>query len=289
MATVNDNYPKSNGTSEISDEQLKELALQNFKQDEVKKHKFPTEFIELPSKGLLYPADSLLASGKIEMKYMTAREEDILTSQNLIKQGVVLDKLFQSLIVSPINYNELLTGDKNAIMIAARVLGYGKDYEVEITDPFSDGSKQKVVIDLTTIEPKEYDFDSITPHKSEFEIILPISKRVVTFQLLNYGLDQKIKAELRGMAKVIKNTGVDKELTTRLKNVITSVDGTRDRVFINNFVDNELFAGDSKFLRNELKSKTPDLDMTFVFTSDVTGETQVMEVPMDVSFFWPKS
>lgn len=289
MATVNDNYPKSNGTSEISDEQLKEFALQNFKQDEVKKHKFPTEFIELPSKGLLYPADSLLASGKIEMKYMTAREEDILTSQNLIKQGVVLDKLFQSLIVSPINYNELLTGDKNAIMIAARVLGYGKDYEVEITDPFSDGNKQKVVIDLTTIEPKEYDFDSITPHKSEFEITLPVSKRVITFQLLSYGLGEKIKAELKGMAKVIKNTGVDKELTTRLKNIITSIDGTRDRAFINNFVDNELYAGDSKFLRDEVKKKTPDLDMTFVFTSDVTGETQVMEVPMDVSFFWPKS
>jgi hypothetical protein len=288
MATVNDNYPKNN-QSEISDEQLKEFALQQYKQNEVKQHKFPTEIIELPSKGLLYPASSPLASGKVEMKYMTAREEDILTSTNLIKQGIVLDKLFQSLIVSPINYNELLTGDKNAIMIAARILGYGKDYEVEISDPFSEDNKQKVVIDLTTIEPKEYDFSSITPHQSEFEIQLPISKRTCTFQLLTHGLDQKIKAEVKSMAKLIKSSGIDKELTTRLKNLITSVDGTRDRQFINNFVDNELFAGDSKFIRDSIKLKTPDLDMTFVFTSNVTGETQVMEVPMDVSFFWPKS
>ena len=95
------------------------------------KQKFPTEMVELPSRGLLYPKDSALAEGKIEMKYMTAREEDILTNQNYIQQGVVIDKLLQSLIVTPINYGDLLVGDKNAILIASRILGYGKDYEFE--------------------------------------------------------------------------------------------------------------------------------------------------------------
>ena len=93
------------------------------------KQQFPTEEVTLPSKGLLYPKDSLLRSGKIEMKYMTAKEEDILTNQNYINNGTVIDKLIKSLIVTPINYNELLIGDKNAILVAARILGYGSDYE----------------------------------------------------------------------------------------------------------------------------------------------------------------
>ena len=96
-----------------------------------KQPQFPAEEVTLPSKGLLYPEDSPLRSGKIEMKYMTAREEDILTNQNYIKNGVAIDKLLQSLIVTPIDYKSLLVGDKNAILVAARVLGYGKDYTFE--------------------------------------------------------------------------------------------------------------------------------------------------------------
>jgi hypothetical protein len=287
MSTVNDNYPKSN--FEMSDAQLKELAIQNMKRQEVKNSGFPTEIIELPSKGLFYPEGSALASGKIEMKYMTAREEDILTSATLIKQGVVLDKLFQSLIVTPINYNELLVGDKNAIMVAARILGYGKDYEVEIADPTSPEDKQKVVIDLTSIKEKEYDYDSVTPHQTEFEVTLPVSKRSLTFQLMTHGLEQKVRAEVKGNIKFSKSTGVDKELSTRMKYMITSVDGNRERPYINNFVDNEFYAQDARFVRDEIKKRTPDMDMTFVFVSNATGEAQEMEIPMDVNFFWPRA
>jgi hypothetical protein len=287
MALVDENYPKK-PTEEMSDAALKQAALQNFKQEEVKKYNFPTEIVDLPTKGLLYAKDNALATGQIEMKYMTAREEDILTSANLIKQGVVLDKLFQSMIVSRINYDDLLVCDKNAIMIAARILGYGKEYAVEVQDPFSE-NKQKVVIDLTTIEPKEYDFESIVSGQNEFTFVLPTSKRTITYRLLTHGLEKKIKEDLKGYAKLTKNTGVDKELTTRLKNLITSVDGKSDTATINNFVDNELLAMDSRALRDEIKKVTPDLDMTFVFTSETTGETKVMDMPMDVSFFWPNS
>ena len=286
MAQVNDNHPKG---AEISDAQLKEFALQQHKQQEVKQSKFPTEIIELPSKGLLYPETSALSSGKVEMKYMTAREEDILTSASLIKQGIVLDKLFQSLIITPIDYNELLVGDKNAIMIAARVLGYGKEYEVEITDPFSQDDKQKLIIDLTSIEAKEYDFDSITPYENEFEVTLPVSKRLLKFQLMSHGLEAKVKADVKSQLKMTKASGIDREFSTRMKYLITSVDGNDDKQYINNFVDNELFAQDSRFIRDQIKQKTPDMDMSFVFTSNITGESQVMDIPMDVSFFWPRA
>jgi len=286
MAQVNDNHPKG---AELSDAQLKEFALQQHKQQEVKQSKFPTEIIELPSKGLLYPETSALSSGKVEMKYMTAREEDILTSASLIKQGIVLDKLFQSLIITPIDYNELLVGDKNAIMIAARVLGYGKEYEVEIADPFSQDDKQKLIIDLTSIEAKEYDFDSITPYENEFEVTLPISKRLLKFQLMSHGLEAKVKADVKSQLKMTKASGIDREFSTRMKYLITSVDGNDDKQYINNFVDNELFAQDSRFVRDQIKQKTPDMDMSFVFTSNITGESQVMDIPMDVSFFWPRA
>jgi len=92
------------------------------------KFTIPTEFIELPSLGLIYPEDNPLSSGKVEMKYMTSREEDILTNQNYIRQGIVLDKLIESLIVSKINIDDIIVGDKNALLIASRILGYGKDY-----------------------------------------------------------------------------------------------------------------------------------------------------------------
>jgi hypothetical protein len=115
--------------------------------------KLPTEVVSLPSKGLLYPKESPLSKGEIEMKYMTAKEEDILTNTNFIKQGTVIDKLLQALIVTPIDYDELLIGDKNAILISARILGYGQEYSFKYTD--TQGQEVETAIDLSTLKEKE--------------------------------------------------------------------------------------------------------------------------------------
>jgi len=287
MAQLPTGYEPQKNAMEMSDEELKSNLMSDYKQKEVKKSNFPTEIIPLPSKGLLYSEDHPLANGSIEMKYMTAREEDILTSQNLIKQGVVLDKLFESLIITPINYGDLFVGDKNAIMVAARVLGYGKDYVVEIDDPFSPGTKQKVTIDLTQIEHKEVDYSLFDHRKNEFDFKLPQSKRVVTFRLITHKIDKDIQTEIKGMNKTAVRSGIDRGLTTRLKNIVTAIDGDTGRATINHFVDNELFALDSRALRTHMKEISPDLDMTFTFVSDTTGEVKEMDIPMDVSFFWP--
>ena len=289
MSQAPTGYNLPNTDTALSDADLKEQLIKDHHQTAPRKSNFPTEIVPLPSRGLIYPEDHPLASGVIEMKYMTAKEEDILTSQNLIKQGVVLDKLFESLIVTPIKYDDLYVGDKNAIMVAARVLGYGKDYVVEIDDPFSPGTKQKVTIDLTQIEHKEVDYSLLEQRKNEFDFELPQSKRVVTFRLVTHGLDKDIQAEVKSMTKQITRSGIDRELTTRLKNVITAVDGERGRATINNFVDNELFAMDSRALRAHIKEISPDVDMTFTFISDATGEAKEIDIPMDVSFFWPGS
>ena len=173
--------------------------------------KLPTETVELPSKGLLYPEDSPLAEGKIEMKYMTAKEEDILTNQNYIRQGTVVDKLLRSLVVSKINFNDLLIGDKDAILIASRILGYGKDYTFTY-------SGESITTDLTELNEKFLDESLIlSPRTNEFAFELPHSGNKITFKLLTQKDDNIIEKEIAGYKKLNKNEG--KELTTRMKHM----------------------------------------------------------------------
>ena len=288
MVDLQDDY-KGMSDSEIASKLRAESETQ-----QLRDYKFPTEIIELPSRGLVYPKDNPLSSGKVEMKYMTAKEEDILTTQSYIKDGSVLDRLFQSLIISngegqPIKYVDLIVGDKNAIMIAARILGYGKDYKVMVNDPFS-GNTQEETIDLTQFNNLEYDGSAqIELHKNEFEFKLPQSKRTITFMITTESKDRKVKHRLEEEKKrnrKLKNQ-TSSELTTRLKETILSVDGEYDTRLIENFVDNELFAQDSRALRNYIKEVSPDMDLMWEFISEETGEGREMSLPIDLSFFWP--
>lgn len=250
---------------------------------------FHTEVIQLPSQGLLYPESNPLSAGNIEMRYMTAKEEDILTSQNLLKSGLMIDKLLQSLIVSKIDYNSLFVGDKNAILIAARALAYGKDYEVEITCP-SCNKKSKHVIDIAAFEDKSPDPASITKGVNEFVFQLPASKRTVSFKCLTVADEKAIDSELKALKKVSAMTGIDSEMTTRLKYIITAVDGNTDDKAIRKFVDTELLSRDSLALRKQIQSVTPDVKMNFVFTcSNCDHEELEMPMPMTTDFFWPRA
>jgi hypothetical protein len=282
-------HTEYSGGEELSSADIAAKLRAEYKQTEVRRSNFPTEIITLPSRGLLYPEGHPLADGKVEMKYMTAKEEDILTTTSYIKNGVVIDKLLEALIITPFKMDDLYLGDKNAIMVAARILGYGKDYEVEMDDPFSAGNRQKVSIDLTQIGDKEVDWSLFESRKNEFEFTLPKTKRVVTFQLLTHGLESSIKSELKGLTKIVSRTGTEREFTTRLKHLITSVDGDRSQGVINRFVDEELFAMDSRELRAYMNSVSPGLDMKFTFTSEITGDEKEVDIPMDVSFFWPNT
>jgi hypothetical protein len=287
MTTVPNSYPKGS-SAELSDEQLKAIALQQFEQAEVRQYNFPTEIVELPSKGVLYPEGSVLAEGKIEMKYMTAKEEDILTSQNLIKQGVVVDKLLQSMIVSPIKLSDMTIGDKNAVMVAARVLGYGKDYPIEVTCPECE-EKTKVTVDLTKLPVKSVDTTTmIAPNV--FEFTLPQTSRKVTFKVMTGNDDKRIDNELELLKKASKKDGIDRELTTRLKHLILSVDGNSDKSYITHFVDNELFAMDSRALRSEVSRVSPNQEFSIDFECSHCGHIEEgMSFRIDSSFFWPKS
>jgi hypothetical protein len=237
--------------------------------------KFPTEVVELPSKGLVYPPDHILRSGKVEMKYMTAKEEDILSNQNFISKGIVLDKLLESLTLGKFDIKDLITGDKNAILVASRVLGYGKDYSFSY-----DGTEYNV--DLSKLENKPFN-DSLISNKGTFNFTLPNSGILVEFKLLNEKDEEKIKQEIEGLKKINKDSSTD--VTTRLKYQIVSVDGKEDKTSIKDFIDNYLLASDSRALRTYIKSVSPDVDLVAkVMINDVEED---IDIPINLNFFWP--
>jgi hypothetical protein len=237
--------------------------------------KMPTETVELPSKGLLYPEGSELSKGLVEIKYMSAKEEDILTNQKYINDLSVLDRVMKSLIVTKFNYDDLLLGDKNAIMIAARVLGYGEKYK------FSYLGKTEEV-DLSQLENKEIDESLFKDRKNEFSFILPHSLNEITFKFLTHKDEQAISKELEGLKKI--NPDASPEITTRFKYMITSVEGKRESKDIREFVDNYLLAKDSRALRDYINTVQPDVDLTFF----PEGSSVRTSLPIGVAFFWPE-
>ena len=246
---------------------------------------FPTEVLSLPSKGLLYPEDSPLRSGTIDVKYMTAKEEDILTSQNLITQGVVIERLLQSVIATPgVKLDDLLIGDKNALMVGTRVLGYGQNYDVMIMDPET-GEEVETVIDLSKLDHKKID-ESLLTNGNNFEYELPNSKRKIGFKLLTHKDEMEINEILKSFEKAEKITGVSSEVTTRLKYQIASIDGNTEQKTIDNFVDNEFLAIDAREYRKYVQTITPDIDLTFNYTSG-NGNTSQVGIPLGIDFFWP--
>jgi hypothetical protein len=222
-----------------------------------KKYDFPTETVELPSKGLLYDKENPLSSGTVEMKYMTAKEEDILTNQNYIEKGTVIDKLLESLIVSNINFSDLYVGDKN---------------------------NEEVTVDLSLVENKEIDYSALESGVNEFPYTLPHSGVSVTFKFLSHKDEREIENELKGLKRLKKDSSAD--ISTRLKHMIVSVDGESERSHVRKFVDNHLLAMDSRELRKYIKKVQPDIDLS---TTVEVGRDKYKEIdiPITLNFFWP--
>ena len=237
--------------------------------------KLPTEVIDLPSKGLLYSEDSPLASGQVEIKYMTAKEEDILTNQTYMAKGIVIDKLLESLVVGTINFDEMLIGDKNAILVGARILGYGKDYTFNY---FGD----KVTVDLTKLENKPINEELFKNRTNEFDFQLPASGVNITFKLLTHADENAIEKEIEGLKKVHKEQTFD--LITRLKHTITSVEGERNQGKVREFVEKMLLARDARALREYIRNIQPDVDTKVQIEGGPEGG---LDIPFGVTFFWP--
>jgi len=249
--------------------------------------RFPTEVINLPSQGWFYSEDNPLSSGQLELKMMTAKEEDILTSPNLIQKNIVLDKLLESVVINKaINLDEMLVCDRNAAFFAIRRLAYGDQYDATLTCPRC-GKENSITIDLSKMDSRPFDFEKYPKGQNAFLFKLPYIGKTVTFKLLNKKDENLIDAELKGMEKVSKD--LRREITTRLGHIITAIDGNTERAAIRRFVNEELVSKDSLAFRTHLREFMPDIDSTFLFTCNNCQLERKEETPMGVSFFWPNT
>jgi hypothetical protein len=256
----------------------------------------PTEFVDLPSKGSFYKeGHPLHGKAEVEIREMTAKEEDILSSKSLIQKGVVLDRLLQSVLVDKsINVEDLLVGDKSAILMAVRISGYGEEYETKVTCPGC-SSVSKHSFDLNECEvrgpfsPETCKNEKVSSAITEtpdgaYLVNLPRSKAQVEIIMLTGKEEKKIVAhqEMRRKKKLPENI-----LTTQFKILIQSVDGSTEAHQVASFID-KMPALDSRFLRKVIVEISPNIDLTQEFVCEECGYEQDMGVPISADFFWPE-
>ena len=252
----------------------------------------PTEFVNLPSQGKFYPPEHPLHNKDVvEIKYMTAKHEDILTSQTLLRKGVAIDRLIENLIIDKsIKLDSLLLGDKNAITIAARKTGYGSEYNTGMTCP-SCGNKQDHSFDLDELGhnfPSKEEMDEFGIELTEsgtFLITLPQTKVVLETRLLTDS-DEKMLEKTSKMRKKHNLGRGEITLTDRLKSVIVSANDETKRSMIEQFVDN-MPALDAKFFRTAYAALTPNVDMKQEYRCEACGHEEEVDVPLSADFFWP--
>jgi len=245
----------------------------------------PTEFVDLPTKGKFYSKDHPLHNvDTVEIKYMTAKETDILTSKQLLKKGVAVDRMLQSLILDKrIKIEELFTGDKNAILIAARISGFGQSYDATVTcrscNAISDQS-----FNLGEVKSKEPPEDANYGENGTFFITLPQTKIRAEARLLT-GLDEKRLSDKSDKKRKLKLP--ESLLTDQLKSVIVSLNEVTDRSTVEEFVD-VMPAQDSNYLRNEYDKMRPDIDLSYQFDCEQCDSLNDISIPFSVNFFWPE-
>ena len=248
----------------------------------------PTEYVELPSKGKGYPSGHPLHDQEtIEIKFMTAKEEDILSSRALLKKGIAIERLIESVICNKnIVANELLVGDRNAILIATRTSAYGNIYSTKVTCP-----------NCATVTPCDFDLNAAIIYdgkgleeyniqittKGLFKVVLPITKFEVEFRLLR-GQDEIDM--IKKSQKLSKNKVSEENITDQFRKFVVSVNGYGERSVIDH-VAPKLPAQDSMFLRGAYKKCSPDIKISNDFTCPSCGNEQELEVPFGADFFWP--
>jgi hypothetical protein len=245
-------------TNRVSNQNIVELAKKQYESQQ--RNKLPKVIVNLPSYGKIYSAEHPLRSGQIEMRYMTAYDEDILTNSSYIRDGVVFDKLLESIITTPVKIADIVTVDKDALIINARILAYGPEYPVQVTDP-----KKKILdrsVNLSKLQNKPFDLESDDNGEFDYE----------------YG-DVKLK-----FIYINKNIS-DLKISEFLLETIHEVNGNRDRDAIQDFIRYEFLANDAKQFRDYISSNLPGLDMSYEFEGE-DGSTFRSTFPIGSDLFW---
>ena len=255
------------------------------KVEETSSDMFATFMVELPSLGKVYPKGHPLAGKEeVEMRHMTAREEDILTSPTLLRSGKAINKVLQSCLVSKVNVDHLLVGDRNALLLAMRVSGYGPEYKVSLVSD-STGEQFEHTFDLTDVEYASLKAEPVEANQNIFETTLPVTQAQVLFKLLTVENEAKLLSEQEKLKKV---THIEKGVTTRLIAQIVSINGDTDLLHIKKFVEN-MPVRDSRYFRTVYTETMPDVDMTQWVTDPTSGEEVKVDIPVGVEFLWPSA
>jgi len=249
-------------------------------------YEVPVESVPLPSGGLIYPEGSALFGAQmIDIKAMTAKEEDILTSKSLIKKGTVISELLRSCVIDrTIDVDQMISGDRNAIMTAIRITGYGSGYTCEVDCPAC-GEKNKQEFSLGELPLKRLNIEPVVPGANLFSFTLPVSKKRVNFRFLTGGDEIEISQEMERRKKKL-GSETDNLVTVRLHYAVVSVDDIKDRTKIQQFIRN-MPAGDSRALRKFMDDNEPGVEMKSWMTCSSCSEQSEVRLPMGASFFWP--
>lgn len=277
--------------SVFTQNQKNDPRIQSMSQAEAVKAEFgldiPAETVPLPSGGKVYATtSSLYGKETVEIRPMTAREEDILTSRALLKSGKVVNELIKSCLVDKtINTLDLVAGDRNALMVAVRITGYGAEYNTEIECPECDVKSQQT-FNLADLPLKRLEIDPILEGQNLFEFVLPYTKKKVQFRFTT-GKDEE---EMTAMQEKQKKLGLksDSAVTTALQQAIVSIDGVTDRSKITSFIRN-MPARDSLALRNYIKNNEPGVTMKQEVVCPSCGESEEVNMPLGVNFLWPST
>lgn len=249
----------------------------------------PVAVVPLPSRGLVYPDQPLQGSETLDIKAMTAKEEDILMNRTLARKGTIIKELIKSCLMDKtIDVGSLISGDQHALMVAIRISGYGSAYTSKVTCPSCE-LQQDHTVDLENLPVKELDLDKVkqvAPFQNAFEFTLPVTKKVVVFKFLTGAEEERILQDMEARKK--KGFTQESPVTTKLLNSILSIDGSSDRSFVNKFCQH-MPAMDSSALRRVMDEAEPGLDMTADFCCGGCGHQEVMSVTLGPSFFWPNA
>lgn len=271
----------------FGDNASKHLMKSNIMKDDFG-WEIPYESVPVPSRGVIYnPASKLYAMESVQIKAMTAREEDILASQALLKEGTVITNLIRScLIDKDIDPSEMISGDRNAMMVSIRITGYGANYPYR-AECEECGVINKKEARLDDLSIKRLEIEPVEPGKNEFLFNLPVTKKSVTFKFLNEKDDKDRKAASKTMQKHTSGK-ITNNITSFLEYSIISIDGIRDKNKIKHFVM-YMPAADSKALRNFINKNEPGIDMTQSYECDGCGHINKTKLPITPEFFWPST
>lgn len=248
----------------------------------------PVEEVPLPSNGKIYPSSSALHNREtISIRAMTTREEDILTSRALIKKGTVITELIKSSIVDRnVDVRDMIAGDRNALMVAIRIMGYGPLYKVDIQCSGCEKKNSDYEFSLDMLELKRLVIEPISPGQNLFSFALPLSKHNVEFKFLT-GKDEE---EIVVTQEKMKKMGVENEklVSSRLKYSVVSIAGKTDRSLINSAID-KMLARDSLELRRHMEKNEPGISMNQEFVCKFCDHTEEVAIPIGTNFFWPQT